>query len=383
MRHTSLIIAVFALSSGCAQYYDVDEACHDKVPGEKHANDKAEGDFIWRTNCYRRLMGLPRMGFDKAVQQATENHLAYMATNHSLATLPANWADENLALPSATGATIFDRLEHAGYGDVEAVGGSSGIWMWAFFDTFVGAQKVDFWMYDPGARELLLQPSMIDMGYAELPDWPNDGSAEPFLWNLSHANLIFEYPATARETKPITYPKDGQLEVPYVYRGPFDCEEERGFPITVTVGSTEAGEDFQSLGANPYALEWVNATLIGPDGAIPVDLQGPSDDDPFGSSVAFTVVATPTLPLSPKTTYTFLGTVSWNVNEVDVEMEFTTRKDDNRPQMDLTCEDLGYIDKGALGTGGGTTTGSTTTGTTTTPPVYTYYGFYTYPTGTP
>jgi hypothetical protein len=357
--HMSPLLLLIANLLACKNFTTLEEACHDKVPGEQHVNSNGEIDAMWRINCYRRLVGLPRGRINKRVQEATENHMSYLKKNQEELIDGASFFRENNGWPGFTGVDVQGRLDKVEY-EWDGSPTGWGIWEHIWLDEFTKSKdRIDFWAHDPYSRETFLQPSWVDGGYAQSPIF---GSGQ-----IGYLVIFYDFPAPQRADRPILFPKDEMEQVPptYLSYDSFDplCGQELGFPITITVGSDNATGGFGSS-SNPYDLKLDFASLHGPDGAVKLDTRQPGDGKNPGGFLLYTVAAIPLTPLKPNSWYTFEAAITWNVGEKDVSASFKTAAKTKRPlpPFDPFCL---YVDPDAstddgTGGGGGTTTGGGT-----------------------
>ena len=307
MRYFIALVSVLSLSACMEDFYVLEEACDDSVPGDKNvSNDAAVATFL-RTNCYRRLVKLGPARINTQIQEAAENHILYLVSNEFDLDFANGVGAEEPGQLNFTGADVYDRLEHTGYPGVDR--NSMGVWEWRFIDPEEAAARVDFWFPDPFARQAFLQPSWVGGGYDE-------GSSDPSISNTAYMTIFYANPVTEASGQPVIYPKDGQTGVPTRFV-PVDPSRviyeygETGYPISVTVGST-----VNSSGSNPHGIELHNVRLTGPNGELELHTETPAD-----GQLLFTMGFYPVLPLEPGVEYDFYVKMSWDNNE---DREFTT-----------------------------------------------------------
>lgn len=304
---------------GCRKDFDtVEEACHDKVPGEKRVSADDAVDALWRTNCYRRVVKLSRGRLHPKVQEGTENHLDYLLRN---VPWTGDFRLEEPGRPGFTGQTIYDRMEALDYVFDDPAGW--GIWEAGFIGYEMSpTELVDYHAPDPFMRQLLLQPSWVASGYAE--GRLDDGTP------LVYWTIFYSFPNTEREDRPVVYPKDGQLDVPYEYRSDDPNDSlfslgEVGFPITVTFSASNAAV-FDPAAANPHAVNASDYRLVGDGKPVKLRLIVPPGES-SADILRYTLVFVPETPLQPGTEYTFQATVTWSgEREKRLETVFTTAK---------------------------------------------------------
>lgn len=250
-------------------------------------------------NCYRDAMGLAPGLLDPVVDDATQAHADYMEANRRLD------HQELDGEAGFTGEWVWDRLESAGY----PLENGSG-WSEVLAEGDGATGSVDRWINSVYHRIPFTMPDWRDVGF---------GQADVY----TGMTFVTEYPARGRSA--VLYPADGQARVPTTFDSdsewPDPAPDQRlvGPPITLTVGDDQAGAN----GENPYGLELVSASLIGPDGAVEFLTLTPSDDDFLQSTVALV----PTAPLTPDTDYDVELTVSWGGSEETVSGRFSTAQE--------------------------------------------------------
>src|SRR6188768_3932681 len=81
LRCMRKLASVFALLTACGPNFEtIEEACPDKVPGEKDNTDVAIGLFR-RVDCYRQFSGLTRARIDSRISDAARAHALYVEQN--------------------------------------------------------------------------------------------------------------------------------------------------------------------------------------------------------------------------------------------------------------------------------------------------------------
>jgi hypothetical protein len=121
----------------------------------------------------------------------------------------------------------------------------------------------------------------------------------------------------------VIYPTDGQIDVVPSFDSDWEVPDPApdrgvvGMPITVTV----ADEVMNGDGQNPYNLQLVAATLIGPDGTeVEVRLSDPTED----SHLYQMALMLPVEPLESRTEYEAVMTIEWNGQSETLNTTFVT-----------------------------------------------------------
>lgn len=253
MKRYLALIPVALLSAACHNFTNVDEACKDKVQGEKFANE-LDRDAIQRINCYRRLTGISQMGFEKSLQEATVAHVEYVMANDGITN--GTWAsDEEVGNPGFTGVTLEDRLEAQDF--FTSLSGF-GIWQFLWVDNFQGPDRVDFWFPDPWVRQAYLQPSVRMAGYSGAVSTDEIPGLEGEEFYFAYMTLLYDSPAPEGRDKPFIYPKDGQTDIDSLY-----IDGDPGSPVTPF---GRAGFPITMIGSG--ALDVKTTRLVGPDGNV-------------------------------------------------------------------------------------------------------------------
>lgn len=318
-------MTLLLLSLACRpSFVTVDDACHPAVKGAENGTMLAN-DFQQRVDCHRRLAGLNRVKLEPAVSSAAEAHATYMA-GLGLAT-PYEESGEG----GFTGQTVFDRLDYAGFEDP----GSNQLGVWEIYG-YRGALAVDELVDQALIAGLFLrEPVMVSSSWAA-----GYGDADGWLEYV----LVFDFPADSHLNRPVVYPVDGQLEVPTSFyavepEAPSGSEwlqwgELRGYPITLTFGSTQASGAWNSA-TNVYDVQVTQLELEGPEGLVPVDWVSPGDGR---SWLNFTVGVVPKEPLEPSATYSLHASGTRGDDSWSVDSSFSTRLDDTPANQDLLQE---------------------------------------------
>lgn len=366
MKHLGsvlLLLSTTSLLGGCAEYFSVDEACQDEVPGSKELTP-GEIDAALRLNCHRRLAGVVRAIPNSLVQKEARNVLNYVLLNPTGQYLIGE-ARESAYLrqlsnkPGYTGASLYDRLtdETLGVGYVfydEITAGTREYIdvQWSYDGPMpTGADAIDWLMKDPQFRQTALQPSWIDGAFAEIelpPEWfleagfPEDNL--PVSGRAYYMVGIFTEPHIEHADSPIVYPKADQTDVPLwafthsaLVDDPYHFAQ-TGYPITFTMGAIDPANFFE-IEFNQYRGEVNYASLLDPDGR-PVELRTlmPGDEIngtlPDGTWMRTTITVYPVQPLLPSTKYTFSAEVSSPEGNWDYSFGFTTVSEDKDPGAD-------------------------------------------------
>lgn len=306
MRYCLPLLAI-ALLGGCKKnFYSVDEACHDTVPGAKKVEADEAVELLLRTNCYRRLVKLDRGHLDHRVQAGLEKHLAYMVEHRVWETGEA-WNLEDPAKSGFSGVDVYERSEAADYLFEDVAGW--GVWEIAYFgNPFTPWELVEYLMPDPFWRQMLLQPDWVDSAYAEAQE---EGGL-----TIAHGTIFYIYPSIEREEFPVVYPKDGQTDAPWSYRSDTPDDSiyplgDVGVPITITFSNSLASTSFDPYAVNPYNVQFESASLKSGGSKVPLELITPPGTG-VGDLLRYTLVAVPLEPLQPDTEYTFEARVTWS-----------------------------------------------------------------------
>lgn len=277
---------------GCAPTFDA--PCTTDV-GYDDATDDAVA-ALDRANCIRQILGLEPGSLHPALDDATQAHADYMATNGILE------HQEEVGNAGFTGVGVWDRLEAAGY-PLEP--GTSWSEVVAEGEGPVGS--VDRWLNSVYHRIPFTMASWIGVGF---------GQAEVY----SSMTFVAEYPAGRRVA--VLYPADGQTDVPWSFDSDTEFPDPApnhgvvGPPITVTVGEAMVS----GPATNPHELELISARLVGPDGELALETLTPDEDEFLG----FALAAIPVEALQPLTDYEVEMVVSFEGGEETLTGTFTT-----------------------------------------------------------
>ncbi|MCK6524867.1 CAP domain-containing protein [Myxococcota bacterium] len=271
----------------------VDGACIEEDPGDPGASEAAL-EAIYRTNCYRNLLGLDLGQLNPKLNDAAQAHADYMQQNKTLD------HSEQAGKPGYTGDQVWDRAEAAGrelqsgesIGEVISQGTNP-------------TEAVDGWMNSVYHRTPFSSPEWIAAGYGQAGNYSSMTTLQAFPNSFEGAVL---------------YPVNGQVDVPASFNSdqefpdPAPNAELVGPPITVTIASA----DYFS-GQNWFRAELLSASLTGPDGEEALITLTPDEDPWLGSMIALL----PERPLTPGATYTVAVSVAWNGGEEDLTATFT------------------------------------------------------------
>ncbi len=311
MRLFSFFVLLPAL--GCNNFTSVDEACHDKLGGEKHMAHDSAAEAVKRLNCYRRLAQVGRMGIDKLVQEVTEDHVNYMSLLDSFDSyVPGQETSEN---DGYTGANLNARLEGISY-----VGDIQQYMRWELTPIhwhFNGADNIDYLFPDPWARQIYLQPILIGGALDESLSAADIELYGGETW-ASYLTILYRFPSGHA---PVVYPRDGQIDVDPSY-----CDDilggalveygDVGYPITITMDADN--------------IVLVDHSLQGPDGEVDTVVHLPGDVS-WGSTLRGTVAITPLEPLQASAEYSFSANVKYDGYEREIESTYTTAAQNLRP----------------------------------------------------
>lgn len=372
-----LAVAGLSTLGGCKEYFSVDEACNDKVPGDNDLTP-AERSAMVRLNCHRRLAGLSAASGNGQVQEQARQALNYVLLNPAGQNLVGH-ARETTYLkqlsnkPGFTGSTVYDRLTDpvngVGYTYYDEINSGTREFVdvqWTFGPDPMpsGPDAVDWLMKDPEFRQLAMQGSWIDGAFAEIdlsPEWfvqagfPDN--ALPSSGKAYYGVVIYTEPHFEHVDEPVIYPKEEQTDVPlwsYTRVPSADLANQFtqvGFPLTFHLGAIDA-KDFYKVEFNQYRGSVDSAALIGPDGR-PVDLEivYPGDESngtlPDGTWLRTTLAVYPVEPLAPSSEYRFSGVVTTPEASHKYDFTFKTVAEDKDPGYDPLLQ--------AEGTSSGTT----------------------------
>jgi hypothetical protein len=314
MNRTVILLPLLA---ACGRSFEsVEEACKDNVHGDRDASPEAVG-VVQRISCYRKYVGLDRGNLDPRVTEAVESHGYYLSENPDQ--IYAGWNLETAGAPGFSGADALARLEASEYHVPE--GSQAFIWEVLGYvepDVPVAAQ-VDLGMHDPFARDVYLSPSWDAAGYTEF---------SALDATLSYMNIVLYYPSGARSGNPVTYPIDGQANVPTTWENAYASYDpllasippRAGYPITFTCGSSRV-----VAGDNPLSVGVTSSVITGPDGPVEHEVFLPGTYL-FGADNS-TAILVPREPYEPGASYTVEVSLAWLDHDKDLSLTFTTGSD--------------------------------------------------------
>lgn len=354
---TLLALSTLAQLGGCKEYFSVDEACNDKLSGDKDLFP-GEREAMLRLNCHRRLSQLAGATANTQVQQAARNALNYVLLNPTATFLNGSerersWLRQLSNKQGFTGGGVRERLTDPVTGTGYAYFDELNTGTREFIDvqwTFgadplpTGAAAIDHLIRDAEFRQFAMQGSWIDGAFAEVElttEWfASAGMPEPLPTSgrAYYAVQMYTEPHREHVDRPIVYPKEGMKDVPtwsYTHvPSPTVPNEytQAGFPLTFTFGAADEA-NFEEIEFNQYHGEIQSIGVIGPDGR-PVDLElvYPGDESnggfPDGIWLRTTLAAYPKTPLVPGEKYRLAAVVTSPEGEWDYDYEFTTMADD-------------------------------------------------------
>ncbi|HLO02201.1 MAG TPA: S-layer homology domain-containing protein [Symbiobacteriaceae bacterium] len=224
-----------------------------------------------RLNQIRRSLALPLVTISDDLSAAARSHAAYLLQNPSQ--YESNAHAEVAGRPGFTGASGSERAAYWGWlgasAEVIAPGGRA-------------EDAIDGWLATLYHRLPLIQPGTRSVGYG----WA--GAAQEGY------NVLVAGP-TEGESDLVAWPFDGMKEVPPEWDGletpdpltRFGVSGPVGYPITLTWGGPISG------------LRLTEASLVGPEGEVPILRYDPFIDEDLTDTVA----VIPRAPLQPFTTY--------------------------------------------------------------------------------
>jgi len=192
---------------------------------------------------------------DSLLDDASQSHAEYMQGNEVM----THQQDSSLA--GFTGEWVWDRVEAAGFDFPPGLGISEVV-----AQTYGPAEAVDAWVASVYHRIPFTTPYWNAVGF---------GLSDDF----TAMTFVTPYPHGIRTA--VIYPYDGQDDVGPTFDSDWEIPDPApdlgvvGMPITVTV----ADETISGDGQNPYSLQLITGTLIGPDGfEVDVRLSDPGED---------------------------------------------------------------------------------------------------------
>lgn len=361
-----LFLAPLALTStGCAEYFTVEEACHPKgkVIGSKSL-DPNELSAMDRMNCHRRLAGLLRGSISPQAQDAAEGHLQYILSNPDLdrvlgADGTLDYLSQSFDEEDYSGSNIFERLDKASYTFLDAQGSSVDeylIFDWSLDGTPppTGAEVIEEMMRNHNLRQALLQPSWIDGAYAEIEldsSWFGRGEACKFgifqcvlggtpspdlVGRAYYLMIVHNNPHIEHADRPVVYPKYDQGQVP-LWSPSQDISNieltgvptpiKVSYPLTILAGVID-DSNAQINDQNIFGLS-VDAVIVDQDNnalETKVVLPGSEADRVWlGGRLLRTAASVFTRkPLEPNSRYTLLADVTTTEATFQLDVPFTT-----------------------------------------------------------
>ncbi len=361
--------AVALSSAGCAEYFNVEEACQPKgtYPGQAYMGAIEDSAFN-RMNCYRRLSGLLKANINPQVQDAAVGQIAYIQANPDFNRITGSrgstaYLAQLFDEPEFTGANAIERLDRAGYVLADPLGTSFTEYLaftWAAdpADLPTGADAMDNLFRNHEWRQWALQPSWIDGGYTEAElnrDWminaeyckfigdgcDEEGNPPPNLsGRVFYMLVIHNAPHIEKADQPFVFPKREQVQVPlYSWSENIAAIDVIGepvpvqisYPITIFGGVIDPAQ--AKLGdQNIYGLEII-ASIV-EVGAGPVEteivLPGSAPDRVFPDGYDLRQVASVFArePFKPGTQYQLYADVTTFEATFAVDIDFTTAVED-------------------------------------------------------
>jgi hypothetical protein len=268
-----------------------------------------------------------------------------------------SWLAQRTGSAGFTGGNAQERLANAGYAFSNVA--TTGIWEFLVvqygFDAAAlptGEAAIDELMRMADFRQIALQPSLMDAGYAEadLPEnwWTEGGYADlaaeegaPVpVGRAFYMVVLYEQPHFEHVDQPVVLPKQDQTGVPlYAWSAnrntPVDgvyAPTQVSYPITFLMGSINP-EDFQSSDANQYQAFITNASIVGPDN-VPLLTQAvhpgdePVDSWPSGRFLRTTLALYTRHPFLPDSNYTVYADIETPGQKFTIDYTFRTAPED-------------------------------------------------------
>jgi len=315
MRTTSL--ALVTLLASCApEYQQPRDACLATAPGGASASEDANAAVV-QLNCYRRFAGLGKARVDTELSSAAAAHASYLDVNW---TNGDSLTEELPGYPLFTGATLADRAtSHEFYYASDATVAVLEVVETKLEATMPPGAMISAWMDDPFARQYMLQPSVMGVGFGQTNTW-------------AVYDVAYSEPTLEASDHPITYPAAKQIGVATTWVAPQDVfvvsseippivqGVSYGYPITLTVG----GYDMSTSSANPYDVQLLEAPTLtcSVDGDVPVVVFTP--ENLATSTLLQTVVIIPAMPLAPSSDCHLTTRLGWSGTTGDVDITYTT-----------------------------------------------------------
>lgn len=357
-------LLLLSASTGCKEYFDLEEACDpkDRFVGSNLDNlDAFESDAFLRLNCHRRLSGVMKASANEQAQDAANAVVSYVSQNPNMSNVfgakgAVYYLTQEAERPGFTGFSAYDRLQEAGYSFVDLAG--TGIWEFIVIDLDIdgsgmpqGGAAIDEFMRTMVFRQVGLQPSWIDGGYAEVdlpPTWWETGGWADFFPEVPlpqggrayYMIVLYQAPHFEHVDKPVVYPKQEQIKVPLyswsinqnVEVNGFPAPTQISYPITFTVGSIDPTK-YLASDQNAYGAEVTAASIVDGNGVpLQTEVVHPGDEAydvwPDGLYLRTTVGLFTDRPLEPSTTYTLYADLTTVDGDFTVDYTFSTAQDD-------------------------------------------------------
>lgn len=250
-----------------------------------------EQQVLSRVNFYRQAVGLTPVSLDTLLSAHCREHTQYMMLNRGTeAVAGLNAHNQRPELPGAS---------------------RNGAECGKAADLFPGVRNleyaVDVWMAGIYHRRPILDPKLerVGVGYTQLPD----GSYMAALMFVNGA------PPQSAPVSPVSYPADGQHEVPLEvgaeYPNPVPGGGPAGYPITLQFPPFDK-------------VTGVSAQLFDAQGReVPFYLSDPEHPATFFGQYGI-VSLIPKKVLQPRTTYTVSISATWNDARIHRSWSFTT-----------------------------------------------------------
>jgi len=312
---TAAVLALAVASTGCKEYFTVDEACH--PDGKFRGMDidtlqAGEVAAIDRMNCYRRLVGFERFGVHDSLQQSAENVAAYVVQNPDIYGRSNNeltYLLQEGARPGFSGTEIWERLDVADYSIPDA----SAIRAYQFIGIIPGAEVSgaevvdDIMMRLHWGQEAVISPSPYDVAYTESKldaSWWEGANLNPLDYPVIPTTGTFFYmvvmsqspPSEGAGETPVIFPKRNQegvpLSGPLAYDrylpdinvdGVVDSLDATQLSYPITLGYTSSLNPTGSTGVTPFDLVITSATIDGPNGPLETVWASPGESEPVSS----------------------------------------------------------------------------------------------------
>lgn len=283
-----LLAPLAVLSTGCQEYFSVDEACHPEADFRGSGQvDASEAAAVNRMNCYRRLTGLERYGVSGDLQGVADGIDAYVLANPEAYGSGGAMAflNQDTAGTAFSGATVYERIGNTDY----QLYGTSGTFINEFVvvdhdNTYTPETYIDLLMSMPIGQEQVLRPSAYDVAFGVVPldaDW-FAAAAEAGNWSEAPATGTAYYSLVVSEGipyehsgSPLVFPKADQTDAPTSHIVPAykvlsdGTLEEYTFsaPIYIAYVSPNSsaaatGTSVVAAGENPFGQTVLSASIV-------------------------------------------------------------------------------------------------------------------------